>query len=69
MDLYEAGSHSFIIRIWMEEIVEEMGRATWRGHITHVASGDRRYFEDLDGVVRFIGTYLESMNSRLSKDP
>ena len=33
---------SFIVRIWVEETAEESGRSSWRGHITHVPSGERR---------------------------
>ena len=41
---------SFIVRIWLEDTVEEVGAATWRGQITHVPSGERCYMEDLDDV-------------------
>jgi hypothetical protein len=61
MDLSESDSHSFIIRIWIEETVEEAGRATWRGHITHVPTGERRYFQNLGEIVTFIAPYLGQM--------
>ena len=57
MDPYE--SHSFIIKIWLEESLEEADEATWRGHITHVPSQERRYLQTLDDVVDFIGPYLD----------
>jgi hypothetical protein len=59
MDLYESNTHSFIVKIWLEETVEEDGRATWRGHITHVLSGKRRYLKELDEITAFIRPYLE----------
>ncbi len=64
MDPYE--SHSFIVKIWLEESPEEVDQAaeaTWRGHITHVSSGRRRYFEHLQDVVVFIHTYVETLIS------
>jgi hypothetical protein len=61
MNSFEATTHPFTVKIWLEETAEEAGRATWRGHITHVPSGKRRYFEDLDDVVAFIEPYLEGM--------
>lgn len=61
MDGQESITQTFIIRIWLEETIEEAGRASWRGHITHVPSGTRRYFEDLDGIARFIIPYLEAL--------
>jgi len=61
MDLYESNTHSFIVKIWLEESVEEDGRATWRGHITHVLSGDRRYLKEMDDITTFIRPNLEQM--------
>lgn len=61
MAFYEVNIHSFIIKIWLEETVEEAGRAIWRGHITHVPSGERRYLKDLDDIAVFITPYLEGM--------
>jgi len=65
MNSFEATTHPFIVKIWLEETAEEAGRATWRGHITHVPSGKRRYFEDLDDVAVFIEPYLEGMGVEL----
>ena len=60
-DLPESNTHSFIVKIWLEETLEEDGRATWRGHITHVPSGERRYFKQLDDLLAFIVPYLRKM--------
>ena len=65
MDLWEANTHSFVVRIWLEEAAGDVGPATWRGHITHVLSGERRYLKDLDGIIAFIAPYLEAMGVRL----
>jgi hypothetical protein len=62
----EGSTHSFIVKIWLEETLEEAGKARWRGHITHVPGGERRYFEDLRGIVIFILPYLDSMKVRPS---
>lgn len=65
MDLFEVNTHPFIIRIWVEETAEEADRATWRGHITHVPSGERRYLKDLGDITAFIAPYLEGMGVKL----
>ncbi len=54
----EPESQSFVVKIWIEETVGETGRARWRGHVTHVMSGERRYFENLSGIAAFIRPYL-----------
>jgi hypothetical protein len=61
MNLSESTTHSFIIKIWIEETVEEVGQATWRGRITHVASGNQRYLTNLDEITAFIVSYLQGM--------
>lgn len=56
-DSFESVTHSFVVRIWLEED----DRATWRGHITHVPSGDRQYVERLADIVDFIALYVDGM--------
>ena len=63
--LSELAPQSFIIKIWLEETAEEAGRATWRGHITHVPSGQRQYIQDLDRISAFVAPYLEAMGVEL----
>jgi hypothetical protein len=53
----EHDSFTFIVKTWLEEATSAAGPARWRGHITHVPSGERRYFEDLDAITAFIRTY------------
>ena len=65
MDVLESNTHSFIVKVWLEETAEEAGQATWRGHITHVPSGERRYLQDLDKIAAFIAPYLEEMGVKL----
>ena len=55
----EPDTQSFIVKVWLEETVQEAGRARWRGHVTHVMSGERRYLESLSTVTDFIKPYLE----------
>ena len=66
MDLYEAHTHPFIVKIWLEESAEEAGQATWRGYITHVPSGQRRYLQSLDDIILFIKPYLEAMGAEFT---
>jgi hypothetical protein len=65
MDHFEHQTHSFIVRIWLEETAEETGRITWRGHITHVPSGKRHYLKNLEDSLTFIAPYLEEMGVKL----
>ena len=60
----ELSTQAFTIRIWIEDTEEETGKATWRGYITHVMSGERCYIEDLDAISLFIVGYLEHMKVR-----
>jgi hypothetical protein len=58
MDVREGATLSFIIRIWIEETSTETGNVRWRGHITHVPSGKRRYLQDLPEIIAFIAPYV-----------
>ena len=58
----ETGSHAFVVRIWLEEGAD----ATWRGHVTHVASGTHRYFLDLSELTAFIRPYLQDLRTDAS---
>ena len=66
MDLLEANTHSFIIKIWREEVSVDTGPAVWRGHITHVPGGERRYLKSLDDISTFITPYIEEMGVKLA---
>ena len=63
-DLVEFSTHSFIVKIWLEETPEESSHPIWRGHITHVPSGKRHYFKSLGGILSFIVPYLKSIGIR-----
>ena len=69
MDPSESNTQSFIIKAWLEETVEETGRVVWRGHITHVPSGQRRYVQDVDDLTAFIVFYLKEMGVEFADPP
>jgi hypothetical protein len=64
-DEIESITHSFVLKIWLEERRQVAGSASWRGYISHVSSGTRRYVKDLDGIATFIAPYLQAMGVRL----
>lgn len=64
IDSFEVTTHPFIVKIWLEETAEEAGRAMWRGHVTHVPSGERCYLKNLRDITAFIAPYLQSMGVR-----
>jgi hypothetical protein len=65
MNSLEATIHSFIIKIWIEEITCKNGEAIWRGHITHVPSNVRVYITQLRDISVFIAPYLEAMGVQI----
>ena len=60
-ELFEAHTHSFVIKLWLEETADEAERSVWRGHIDHVPSGKRRYIANLEDVPLFMMPYLQEM--------
>jgi hypothetical protein len=65
MDPPIATSHSFIVKVWVEQARSARRGATWRGHITHVPSGDRVYVDELDAIALFIAPRLAGLGVRL----
>lgn len=65
--LIESNTHSFIIKIWLEETLPEAKQALWRGHITHVPDGQRSYLKDLDDIPAFLAPYLQQMGVALPR--
>jgi hypothetical protein len=61
---FESKTHSFIVKIWLEEMASDVGRAMWRGHITHVPDGERRYLQSTDEISAFIDLYLGGMDEK-----
>ena len=68
MEPTESRTHSFIVKIWLEEERDESGRTVWRGHITHVPGGERQYIQDLSAISPFIQPYLEKMGAKSGSD-
>lgn len=65
-EVYEASTHSFIVKIWLERTAAKARRAVWRGHVTHAFSGRRRYFQNLEDIALFIVPYLEQLDVRMN---
>ena len=57
----EFDRHSFIIKIWFE--AGDFGQPKWRGHITHVEDGKRRYVEHMQEISSFVGSYLSELEA------
>lgn len=67
MNVYESSTQSFIVKIWTEGEAGNVGRVVWRGQITHVPSGERRYLTDLDQVASFISKFLREMGVKTKR--
>ncbi|MBI3941559.1 MAG: hypothetical protein HY326_00980 [Chloroflexi bacterium] len=65
MDLYENHTHSFVVKVWLENAMDEVGHPRWRGYITHIPDNERQYFQHLEDVPPFIARYLERMGVKL----
>ena len=55
---HEPASHTFLLRIWIEETSHEAGQMSWRGHITHLPDEEQRYVESLEEVACFVRRYV-----------
>ena len=55
---------SFIVHIWREAEDHGDNGSAWRGSIDDVSSKKRLYFNDLDGITRFIEEQVGSIANR-----
>jgi hypothetical protein len=53
----ESPSHSFLVRIRIEETPEECGRLTWRGLIRHPEDG-QSYVQTFDETIHSLKRYF-----------
>ena len=53
----ELRSQLFMLRMWPEEID---GLLEWRGKIQNVVNGETLYFRDMDAILGFLRTNLET---------
>lgn len=61
VDTFESGTHSFLVRLWVEERSTETGQAIWHGQIIHVPSGQRRTLQDPHDILTFLMPYFAEM--------
>jgi hypothetical protein len=60
----QPNSHSFIVRMWVNDSTQGAEHPDWRGYVTHVPSGDRRYFKTLEELCIYIQNHFTSSASR-----
>ena len=62
-DLPEVNLQSFIVKIWVEETGDSASTTPWRGSITHVVTGERRYVKSLEEITKYFRVYLQGIRS------
>lgn len=61
----ESRTHSFVVRIWLEEEPGESEGGLWRGHITHVEEETQQYLHNLAEIPAYIAPYLTAWGIKL----
>jgi hypothetical protein len=54
-------THSFIVKVWLDETDHEPRRRRWRGRVTHIPSGHDCHFVELNEIAFFIIPYLQQL--------
>ena len=68
MNSFEANSHSFIVRFWLEPREIEDAKPVWRGVVEHVPSGRKLYLKNLEEIKVFIKSYLGSFDETIRSE-
>lgn len=56
----QAHLFSFVVRIWTEELPSSDHVPLWRGHLTAIPEGERRYFKNISEIPDLIIAFLKS---------
>lgn len=64
-DAQRRQAHLFTVRVWLEDLGE--GKTEWRGKVTHVASGEVRYFRGWSRLARQLREMLPD-DTRVSRN-
>jgi hypothetical protein len=62
----ESACQSFIVKIWSEGADREGKNLRWRGHVTHVPSGDRHYVNGFSEISNTIEAYLKNAGTTVA---
>ena len=62
MEGRKPSSHSFIVKLWVEDHDAYPPGARLRGYVTHVPSGARCYIEEVHQVVGILLPYLRTLS-------
>ena len=62
--LEDSKFQSYIVRIWAEEPDQREAASSWRGHITNVPSGKRKYVQSVDDIRAFFEAELDGFPER-----
>jgi hypothetical protein len=64
MAVLDVSGESFVVKVWVEDPPAAAEAAHWRGHVTHVNSGERRYVQRLDDIPLIIMPHLQDVGVR-----
>jgi len=56
----ETQIYSFLVRVWKEELSLQDSQTVWRGHVTRIPDGTRRYFKDFNEIADLMMAQLKS---------
>ena len=58
----EQETHSFIIKLWLDQEGDAESRG-WHGQITHVPGGERQSLKSLEDILKFIAPFVISASA------
>jgi hypothetical protein len=67
VNLFEAKTQTFILRIWLEPREIKGAAESRRGVIEHIPSGERRYFTRIDEISGIIRHFLQLSGADLDE--
>lgn len=63
-----ADEQTFVLKVWVESGGVRDVPSAWRGHVTHVPTGERADLESLEDLTTFVARHLRRMGVELAPE-
>jgi len=57
----QPNTHSFVVKVWLNDHAQRSRQVAWRGRVTHVPTGRCHYFSKTADMADFITLYLQQL--------
>jgi hypothetical protein len=61
---YEDNTRTYVLRMWLEEDLEDDESIRWRGHITNVLTHEQIHVQTMASIIEFLEQELTALTNQ-----